>query len=85
MKQPLMHTVRKFPSILGKRVYDHAWRITFLNVLGFEVFSLNPYVLHGPNPLDNGLSEIKEVARKTRRDNPAWRIHSCKIKYLGTL
>lgn len=84
-KTPLMHTPRKFASILGKRVYDHAWQITFLNVLGGEVFSLNPYILHGPNPADNGLSEVQECARKTREMNKNLRIHSCKIKYLGTL
>jgi hypothetical protein len=84
-KTPLMHTPRKFPSILGKRVYDHAWRITFLNIMGGEVFSLNPYILHGPNPIDNGLSEIKECAAKTRAMNPNMKIHSVKIKYLGTV
>lgn len=84
-KHPLMHPVRKFASILGKRVYDHAWKISFFNRAGAEVFSLNPYILHAPNPNDNGLSEIKECAKKTRAMNPSLHIHSVKIAYLGTL
>lgn len=85
MKEKLMHEPRKFPSILGKRVYDHAWRITFLNAAGLEVFSLNPYILHGPDPRDNGLAEIKKMAAKTREENRSLLIKSCKIAYLGTL
>lgn len=85
MKFPLMHPIRKFPSILGKRVYDHAWKITFLNAAGGEVFTLAPYILHGPDPADNGLAEIKEMAAKTREQNRSLEIHSCKIAYLGTL
>jgi hypothetical protein len=85
MSGGLMHPLRKFPSILGKRVYDHAWRITFLNALGGEVFSLNPYVLHGPDPRDNGLAEITEMAKKTREANRSLPIASCKIQYLGVL
>lgn len=84
-KFTLLHSARKFPSILGKRVYDHVWRITFFNALGGEVFRIDPYILHGPNPADNGLSEIKECAEKTREMNPSYNIRSCKIAYLGTL
>lgn len=85
MKRKLLHPIIPRPSILGKRVYDHAWRIAFLNVLGGEIFSLDPYILHGPDPRDNGLAEIKAMATKTREQNPSLRIHSCKIEYLGTL
>lgn len=86
---PLNHQPRKFrsisaPGLIG-RVYDHKWQIRFLDILGIEIFRLDPYVLHGPDRRDNGLAEIKEVARKTRKENPTLPIHSVKISYLGVL